>query len=480
MKSSLVAVLIALLLTPLAVADAGGSSYVDSFHAQGLVQSNGAMAGLTVRQIDPDGLKGPGAGHITQVHITAREAYALRWTETGASTPSNPLIPQFGQAVPATGQRIPEQGYIQQFEVTGGQHDSDHLFNLIARDTASVLLNGERADDAVVAVDAANNFCLDAAGIYGKPACAGYREQTPRPSAVPMGEAAQRLRLLSEGLVQVAGDLIVIEVSGLDLNGTMHLPGRVAISPVGGPYEAYFTRIILRDAHITFRVDGGHDQVAWAVQDMQTAVEGTVEVEGGVGREYVGDRAIDLSSQSIIDGAMIVSSSPLGSGLAFGLSDFGNYGVSDARASTAMMARGVWLPVALVSMLPLAGIVLAVRQSNVHTTMRDVEEALGAERFGRAARMARRILRVNPEDESAHLGRAIALTKSGQAPKAVAELHQHLTRSNPADGTLHYALSVALMDMGRDEEARAAMATAVERTPALLGDTLSHEGGAYS
>lgn len=96
-----------------------------------------------------------------------------------------------------------------------------------------------------------------------------------------------------------------------------------------------------------------------------------------------------------------------------------------------------------------------------------VEEAIAAGAFARAARMARRLLRREPQKEGAAIALGIAYTKSGRPDAAVAAIEDHLDRADPSDGVLHYVLGLAYLDMGRRDRAQVALAEAVRRTPVL-------------
>lgn len=481
MHRSIVAIIIALLLVPAALAQAVPTA--DGFRMEGDVRGEGIAAGVTVVQLAPDGVASVDDGRLSQVTIQAVRAHVLRWTETGVAGPSGFGLPQIAQGASGGFERLPANGYITNFRLQGGDHDVEHIFNVIAASGAALRFNGDVAEPERLFSDVSESFCLGEFGLDESLTCEGYNEQAPYPAQTIMPSPSQRVVLDSAGKLHVGGGNLVIDVLGIDLSGSLDLPGRVDVASTGGPYTAYFTRLVLEDASISFRVDGGHDQVAWAVTDMALALDGTIDVEGGRGQQRVGDHTVDLATQDHLEGQFLLTTTPTPAGMTFDLSEAGADVDPDAANSGIALTGLSWLPATLLSILPLLGTALVVRRAHAHTTMRHVEDALGQQRFRRAARLAGRVLRFNPVDESAHLGKAIALTKSGRASRAAAGLESLLEEHEPADGTLHYALGVALSDLGRADDARAAMAAAVKRTPALLGGAAGlgrDDGGAYT
>ncbi len=111
--------------------------------------------------------------------------------------------------------------------------------------------------------------------------------------------------------------------------------------------------------------------------------------------------------------------------------------------------------------------VMVFRSKRSAPPLEFMEQALEAGAFTRAARLATRILRDDPTRESAHLGRAIAFSRTGQPERVVRNLESYLDGHDPSDGTLHYVLGLAYRDMGKDANAKSALAEAVKRTPAL-------------
>lgn len=124
------------------------------------------------------------------------------------------------------------------------------------------------------------------------------------------------------------------------------------------------------------------------------------------------------------------------------------------------------LPI-VAGLVTVALIAVALRTGRGTPQLAHMEDALEAGCFGRAARLAGRILRTDPARESAHLGRAIALSRTGRPERVVRDLKRFLRDHEPSDGTLHYVLGLAYRDLGREAAAEEALSEAVQRTPAL-------------
>ncbi len=474
MKSAALAVIVILLLVPGSHAASRDAS-ATSLLLEGDITTAGDMYGLTVNGVE--------AGQIGALRIDAERGYILRWTYESHDVMVGGA--PIGQSLDPESERIPRTGSLGKLHLDGGAHDMDHLVNFIALGDAKLIFHARAADErASTTMQSASSLCLGRNGLEAG-ACAGYSENDAFPTDTIMPSPAHRIDSLGGGRFEINAGRIAIDVQGLDLSGDVDLPGRDETTPVAGPAQTstfYFTRLVLEGARISFAVDGAHDQVAWAGSRAATVVEGTITATDGDGFVRSAGEKVPLREDTVLEGHHDIVSEALAGRLFFGLSDV------ESQANpvpSAGLEGGGWYLAGLASLLPLAGVALLARRASPHASMSDVEAALSAGRFGRAARLAGRIIRRNPADESAQLGRAIALTKAGRPAQAVAGLDALLQHHKPADGTLHYALGVALFEMGRPQDARSAMATAVERTPALLGDVspelqARYDGGAYS
>ena len=214
-----------------------------------------------------------------------------------------------------------------------------------------------------------------------------------------------------------------------------------------------FTRIYLTDATVRLIVQGGSPDLYFAAPDVVSEQAGESILLGFTGRLLRDGQDEQLSGDRVL----------LGAGHTLSLHAAGDVaaGPDGGRA---------WVAVTAILALAVAvGIGLARRLSGP-ADLRSIEAAIEAQRYDRAARIAKRVLRISPGLEDAVLGRAIALSKAGRAGAAISELHAHLARRPASDGSLHYVLGLAYLDVGRFDDARAALGEAVRLTPALAGD----------
>lgn len=254
-------------------------------------------------------------------------------------------------------------------------------------------------------------------------------------------------------------------------------PGLAVLDPAATVQREALVRLFLVDAVVRLTVQGGNPALYVAAPSIESEQDGDTTLLGATGsvqsgqatRQLDGER-FDLpaghtlllrSGDERMDAGFAPSAVP---GDAGGGTTFADQGPATMVAVTAILAL-------------LAAIGLGVlRRATSPPDLRAVEAAIEAQRFSRAARMAKRILRARPGLEDAVLGRAIALSRAGRAGAAISEIHAQLELRGPTDGSLHYVLGLALLDVGRLDDARVALAEAVRLTPALHEDVASRLG----
>lgn len=273
----------------------------------------------------------------------------------------------------------------------------------------------------------------------------------------------------------VRGETLILELFGLDLavDGERDLllqSGRFPVpvaAPVAGPVRQeteVFVRFVLTGASVAIAADG--DAVLeWAARQVTTHHEGSLTLNAAYGTAP-GSEGIQLNGERYISAA----------GLDFLLSPAADGALEAEPAPASTPAATTTVPAALTASAPFALLAAALVVVGVFAlrlrpaSLGAMEQAITQGRHRRAARLAARLLRRDPTQEDARLGRAIALTRSGRAAVAIREVTAHLKRVEPSDGSLHYVLGLALLERRRAAEARAALREAVRRTPELEAD----------
>ncbi len=287
--------------------------------------------------------------------------------------------------------------------------------------------------------------------------------------------------------ITFVGDL-VLEMHGLTLEAqdadeaavlesgrwtTETVPGAVAQE------TSTLLRLFLTDAQVRISVQGGSPDLYFASPDLVSEQDGDVTLLGATGVLVKDGEASDYRQDRVLLGA--------GNTLTVATADAARLrlGVEPTPALAPAAATGgfvvrtgptLWAGLAAVLALAVAVGLGLVRSLGEQANLAAVEAAIEASRYGRAARIAKRILRARPGDEDAILGRAIALSKSGRAGRAIDELQAHLASRGSTDGSLHYVLGLSLLDVGRVEDARAALSHAATQTPALAADIAARLG----
>lgn len=445
----------------LAVVSLGTAQAADAMTASaqavqidGGLELESGLRGLVLKSID---------GHLESVAIEADSAQMLRWTRDGVYVDCMVgRCPQQSAPTQDDPQMIPASGPAIDVQLSLQGADDWHQLSVVPIGATHLAYQGPRLHMASMP-----DACMSHEGFGPLGAdCQSYDGRLPGFSDVPFDGPIQLINATRGHGAILKGDF-VLEIVGVTLGGqdTTFDARQTQSGGVAGTYQAVFGRILLENATVRMQFsEGVHLQ--WAVQKAQVlAQDGVARLHEASGTiKFPGERS--LKSDDMIAGDFMLRSSATEGGIAFGIEQRAQDG-SPLAASVADMEVG-WPLALLVSVFPAIGIALATRRHQAHTSMRDVEQALRRGRYGRADRLSRRILRHDPFHESAQLSRAIALTRSGRPQAAVADVQRFLARHQASDGTLHYVLGMALLDLDRPDEARSALAAAVERTPSLL------------
>ena len=244
-----------------------------------------------------------------------------------------------------------------------------------------------------------------------------------------------------------------------------------------------FVRLQLTDAVLEFATDGGAPGLFWAASAASVQFSGRAAVLGAVGTlDSPQGGEIDLRNERhVLPESSRVAMTPLaGSTLLLDVDEapLSPHGATiadvPAPASAALIGTGAVLALAIAVGIGVLRRVLRL------PALADVETAIEEGEYGKAARMAARILSRLPGSEEALLGRAIALSKVGRHHDVVAEVTRHLALRPASDGTLHYVLGLAQLDSGKTAEGQASLREAVRLTPALQAEVAPRLGKAFS
>lgn len=248
-------------------------------------------------------------------------------------------------------------------------------------------------------------------------------------------------------------------------------------SPLPGATEErrVLMRLFLEDATIHVGFQGATTDAYWASRSVESTTGGDTTLEGASGDVSTSDGIVPLSDDRYrVAAATLLTLTPGDAGMAVAMQPAVSTAATAGQSGPGQ-GQTVAGIAAILALLVAAGLGLAHRLAAA-PDLRQVELALEGERYGRAARIAKRILRARPGLEDAVLGRAIALSKSGRAGAAISEIHEHLATRGASDGSLHYVLGLSFLDVGREAEASIALAEAVRRTPALQADVAARLG----
>jgi hypothetical protein len=286
----------------------------------------------------------------------------------------------------------------------------------------------------------------------------------------------------SHFVARVTGDVVLEIMGGVfeakDRDESVVLESGVWTAPaadVGVPLgvdaqRQVLLRMFLHDATIDLSFQGDETDAFWASQTVASEHDGPADLEGATGEIATADGVVLLDHERfVVPPGNVLTMQPSEPGLALAVQPAATPASSAGGATAGPQTPALVAVVAVLALLAAAGLGL-LHRANATPDLRQVELAIEGERYGRAARLAKRILRARPGYEDAVLGRAIALSRAGRAGAAISEIHQQLATRGASDGSLHYVLGLSFLDVGRVDEARVALAEAVRLTPALEAD----------
>lgn len=283
--------------------------------------------------------------------------------------------------------------------------------------------------------------------------------------------------------LSITGDF-TFEVIGADFvmksaDGSYVLHSGVDRQGLTGPIPAdqaqavarHFLRIQVTAGSLQLDINNPLTTVGWTSPGSMVAASG-ITLKQATGSETLADGTkVTVNSQTIHDDGLNqlrVTPSPAAMGVHMEAVGTDAHAV-DPRDSSIPGAT-VLLGFVAVAVLGLTGAVVALVRRSRTPVLADVEAAIEAGHYRRAAADAARILRRRPNMEDAILSRAIALCKAGKPARVVQELRTALAERKPSDGSLHYVLGLAYLDLGKRTDAEAVFGEALRRTPALLKD----------
>jgi hypothetical protein len=306
----------------------------------------------------------------------------------------------------------------------------------------------------------------------GKEDGAWSRPVAPTPHVLTQAKAGA-LRLTGTFTIEVVG--FDFRLTGAGAPADLHsgvaytplAPGRV--DSHARTFHESFLRITVTDGTLQVAAPGGVLQ--WSGPAANTVADG-ITMQDATGSIQLADgQQQSLTGASYrLDGRYDLKANPAEQGLQLavtGLDEQGQPLVPQSTAVRQVASPIYWAVVAAVagSAAVTAFVVLLLHR---RPTMADVESALEAGHFRRAARDAARLLRSRPGFEDAVISRAIALSKLGRNQRVVREIRAHFATREPSDGVLHYVLGLALRETGAAADAQAAWREALRRTPGLL------------
>ncbi len=233
----------------------------------------------------------------------------------------------------------------------------------------------------------------------------------------------------------------------------------------------------LTDAKITFWTTDFGGNLDWAGGSQSVSPGGLVKLTDATG--FYKDLELDHETVQLATEHTVVLKSAPGDMLGVRVTQedptFFATTFASAPEQVAAVGLGVFGLASLVALLAVAAL-QAVRLRRA--TMDDVEKALDAGRYPRAARMARSLQRRDPDNEDAAVARAVALSRAGKPHKVVSEISARIEQRKPEDGVLHYILGLAHLDLKDRDIAFIHLQEAVRRTPSLEVDVSERLGRA--
>lgn len=296
-----------------------------------------------------------------------------------------------------------------------------------------------------------------------------------------------------DNILGLAGNFI-IEMTGVTVrvenaetameikSGLTAGPLREDLDPYIGAAARYqnstFLRLYVKQAEGQLQVINPEGMTQYALKSADAATQGRVVMEEATGSFQHGGETTDIMTPRtyMIAGRYSLTAAATAENMRLDLVRRDAPGPLASllpAEATVNVQQAQQVPMAPLLIVAGAVFVLAVAAVGRFWALRrcdqeDLEAALEAQAYGRAARIGQQLLKRNYEDEEAAIGRAIALTKGGAPSQAVVELHERFREGEPSDGVLHYVLGLAHVALQQREQARSAFTEAVRRTPALL------------
>ncbi len=270
-------------------------------------------------------------------------------------------------------------------------------------------------------------------------------------------EGENTLTLTGNIVLEMVGPTLAVNASNMQ---TIIYSGHDD-QPVAGNENAverttHFVRLTLTGATVTVATSGGTDSLEW--------VQPHVVVDGGGEVRADGTRLAPAEAYTILpfEGRLKITEQEVPTA-ATALAADSDLLLTLGAASIAILSLGcsVWL---------------ALRFGRRTPTMDDVEEAMEAGAYRKAAKLSQRIVARRPRMDDARLSRAIALSRRGAHSTVVSELENFLKAHRPKDGTFHYVLGLSLLDLGRKKEAANYLREAARITPDLAPEVEARIG----
>jgi len=324
---------------------------------------------------------------------------------------------------------------------------------------------------------------------------AGAHPDFPNFAAVDAaGPMVAQHQMAAHTSIRLSGDMVV-ELTGASLHAqdASHdttVDGRSWSEPLqpglppaseAAAYRQHsgFVRLFLSAATLEFSSSGGSPRVEVAFPAIDADVAGPVTFTAAKGQVAQGSHAVDVDGPYVLDGPSVLHLAPQDKALSAGIAapaprPQGTIASVPAPASAALIGTGAILALACAVGVGLLRKVLRL------PALKDVEQAIEEGEYRRAARMAARILARLPGSEDALLGRAVALSKSGEPQRVVDELAPRLAARPPSDGALHFVLGLAQIEVGRERDGQASLREAVRLTPSLHAEVAPRLGKAFS
>ncbi|MES2153673.1 MAG: hypothetical protein V4510_00875 [bacterium] len=280
------------------------------------------------------------------------------------------------------------------------------------------------------------------------------------------------------GSIDITGN-VVVEIVGIDFTLTDGADQRTlhsgtdhqATGPApAGAMSYHFLRLQIAGGRLHVEMNDDATDLRWTSTQSTALIEGPFALESAKGTVHLDDgQDVALASQTLSgDGSNSLKIAPGSQQLS------GQVTRQTVQPQTTVAASAASGPLALAAItavvLALALAIVALARRRHTPLLAEVEAAIEAGHYRRAARDAGRILRRRPNMEDALLSRAIALCKSGHPERVVREVQAHLVKGKPTDGSLHYVLGLAYLDLGQRPQAEAVFQEALRRTPSLLND----------